>query len=89
MVTHELSYLKYADLILIMSDGQITSDGSYAELTKSGAFTEFVEQCKSEQAAAVNGSPPQDEESYISDDSDDTFADDTTEVNLCPGYKSG
>ncbi|KAI1722936.1 ABC transporter transmembrane region domain-containing protein [Ditylenchus destructor] len=80
LVTHELSYLKYADLILIMSDGQITSDGSYAELTKSGAFTEFVEQCKSEQAAAVNGSPPQDEDSYISDDSDDTFVDDTTEV---------
>lgn len=80
MVTHELSYLRFADLILIMSGGQITSEGSFTELSKSGAFAEFIEQCKTEQAAASVKVIASENEEYVTDDDDGTFVDDSNEV---------
>jgi len=42
-VTHGLSFLPQADLILVMVDGEITEMGSYAELlSRQGAFAEFL-----------------------------------------------
>uniref|UniRef100_A0A668AGB7 Multidrug resistance-associated protein 1 n=1 Tax=Myripristis murdjan TaxID=586833 RepID=A0A668AGB7_9TELE len=43
LVTHGLSYLPQADLILVMVDGKITEMGSYLELmAREGAFAEFL-----------------------------------------------
>ncbi|KAL7850070.1 hypothetical protein SRHO_G00194190 [Serrasalmus rhombeus] len=43
LVTHGLSFLPQADLILVMVDGEITETGSYAELLgRQGAFAEFL-----------------------------------------------
>lgn len=43
LVTHGLSYLPQADLILVMVDGEITEMGSYQELMdKDGTFAEFL-----------------------------------------------
>ncbi|XP_036408292.1 multidrug resistance-associated protein 1 isoform X1 [Megalops cyprinoides] len=43
LVTHGLSFLPQADLILVMVDGEITEVGSYAELLgRQGAFAEFL-----------------------------------------------
>jgi len=43
-VTHGLSFLPQADLILVMVDGEITEMGSYAELlSRQNAFADFVQ----------------------------------------------
>uniref|UniRef100_UPI003AAA51D4 multidrug resistance-associated protein 1 n=1 Tax=Centroberyx gerrardi TaxID=166262 RepID=UPI003AAA51D4 len=43
LVTHGLSYLPQADLILVMVEGEITEMGSYLELmARDGAFAEFL-----------------------------------------------
>ncbi|KAM3864489.1 multidrug resistance-associated protein 1 [Diretmus argenteus] len=43
LVTHGLSYLPQADLILVMVEGEITEMGSYLELmAREGAFAEFL-----------------------------------------------
>ncbi|CAL9703661.1 unnamed protein product [Knipowitschia caucasica] len=43
LVTHGLSYLPQADLILVMSEGQISERGTYQQLLdKDGAFAEFL-----------------------------------------------
>uniref|UniRef100_A0A8C1FUZ7 Multidrug resistance-associated protein 1 n=1 Tax=Cyprinus carpio carpio TaxID=630221 RepID=A0A8C1FUZ7_CYPCA len=43
LVTHGLSFLPQADLILVMVDGEITEMGSYTELLgRQGAFAEFL-----------------------------------------------
>ncbi|XP_045932397.1 multidrug resistance-associated protein 1 isoform X2 [Micropterus dolomieu] len=43
LVTHGLSYLPQADLILVMVEGEITEMGSYQQLmAKDGAFAEFL-----------------------------------------------
>uniref|UniRef100_A0AAR2K1L7 Multidrug resistance-associated protein 1 n=1 Tax=Pygocentrus nattereri TaxID=42514 RepID=A0AAR2K1L7_PYGNA len=43
LVTHGLSFLPQADLILVMVDGEITETGSYTELLgRQGAFAEFL-----------------------------------------------
>lgn len=43
LVTHGLSYLPQADLILVMVEGEITEMGSYQQLmAKEGAFSEFL-----------------------------------------------
>lgn len=43
LVTHGLSYLPQADLILVMVDGEITEMGSYQQLMDTeGAFAEFL-----------------------------------------------
>uniref|UniRef100_A0A6Q2X6E6 ABC-type glutathione-S-conjugate transporter n=1 Tax=Esox lucius TaxID=8010 RepID=A0A6Q2X6E6_ESOLU len=45
LVTHGLSYLPQADLILVMVEGEITEMGSYLELMgRKGAFAEFIRQ---------------------------------------------
>lgn len=44
LVTHGLGFLKYADQIVVMSDGVITEIGSYEQLIKNGcAFADFLE----------------------------------------------
>lgn len=78
LVTHELSYLKFADLILIMGDGSIISEGSYTELMQSGALAKLVEECKNE-AELGSDNKNLNEEEYISDDSDEIFLDDKGE----------
>ncbi|XP_066498772.1 multidrug resistance-associated protein 1 [Hoplias malabaricus] len=43
LVTHGLSFLPQADLILVLVDGEITESGSYSELLgRQGAFAEFL-----------------------------------------------
>ncbi|XP_052375770.1 multidrug resistance-associated protein 1 [Oncorhynchus keta] len=43
LVTHGLSFLPQADLILVMMEGEITERGSYLELmARDGAFAEFL-----------------------------------------------
>uniref|UniRef100_A0A8K9WWA5 ABC-type glutathione-S-conjugate transporter n=1 Tax=Oncorhynchus mykiss TaxID=8022 RepID=A0A8K9WWA5_ONCMY len=43
LVTHGLSFLPQADLILVMVEGEITEMGSYLELmARDGAFAEFI-----------------------------------------------
>lgn len=43
LVTHGLSYLPQANLILVMLEGEITEVGSYQQLMATeGAFAEFV-----------------------------------------------
>ncbi|KAH7720742.1 ATP-binding cassettesub-family C (CFTR/MRP)member 1 [Aphelenchoides avenae] len=80
LVTHELSYLKFADLILVMTDGKIVSEGSYMELMKTGALAQLLEECKNEQEA-INERQRQEEEeeaeSYSDDDSEETFVDES------------
>lgn len=42
-MTHGLSYLPQADLVLVMVDGEITEIGSYLQLKEEeGAFAEFL-----------------------------------------------
>ncbi|XP_031720536.1 multidrug resistance-associated protein 1 isoform X1 [Anarrhichthys ocellatus] len=43
LVTHGMSFLPQADLILVLGDGEITESGSYQELlSRHGAFAEFI-----------------------------------------------
>uniref|UniRef100_A0A3B3ZW81 ABC-type glutathione-S-conjugate transporter n=1 Tax=Periophthalmus magnuspinnatus TaxID=409849 RepID=A0A3B3ZW81_9GOBI len=43
LVTHGMSFLPQADLILVLVDGEITESGSYQELlSRNGAFAEFI-----------------------------------------------
>ena len=89
LVTHELSYLKYASLILVMQDGKIVSEGSYAEMTKTGAFAQLLEECKTEQedAALLRTQEEQDDDDvYSSDDSEETFVDDTSYPENVSGF---
>lgn len=80
LVTHELSYLKYADLILIIGEGSIISEGSYTELMQSGALAKLVEECKTEAEMGMENNKDNNEaEEYISDDSDEIFIDDKGE----------
>uniref|UniRef100_A0A915D418 Uncharacterized protein n=1 Tax=Ditylenchus dipsaci TaxID=166011 RepID=A0A915D418_9BILA len=76
LVTHELSYLKYADLILIMADGRIQSEGSYAELMKTGALAQLVEECKNEQEANIQKNLADVDDEYVSDDEEEAAVDD-------------
>lgn len=42
-MTHGLSFLSKADLVLVMEDGQISEMGSYVELMdRKGAFAKFI-----------------------------------------------
>lgn len=82
LVTHELSYLKYANLILIMADGKIVSEGSYTELMQTGALAKLVKECKTEQElVGSNQKEIDDLDDYISDDPDETFVDDNNTVD--------
>ncbi|KAG7263239.1 LOW QUALITY PROTEIN: hypothetical protein CRUP_001508 [Coryphaenoides rupestris] len=43
LVTHGMSFLPQADLILVLVDGEITESGSYQELlSRQGAFADFI-----------------------------------------------
>uniref|UniRef100_A0A8C9ZY76 ABC-type glutathione-S-conjugate transporter n=1 Tax=Sander lucioperca TaxID=283035 RepID=A0A8C9ZY76_SANLU len=43
LVTHGMSFLPQADLILVLGDGEITESGSYQELlSRHGAFADFI-----------------------------------------------
>lgn len=45
LVTHQLQYLKNADKIIILNDGEIQMEGNYSELKKSGLdFAKLMEQ---------------------------------------------
>uniref|UniRef100_A0A672QSE7 Multidrug resistance-associated protein 1 n=1 Tax=Sinocyclocheilus grahami TaxID=75366 RepID=A0A672QSE7_SINGR len=57
LVTHGLSFLPQADLILVMVDGEITEMGSYTELLgRQGAFAEFLRTyTNTEQEESVGG----------------------------------
>ncbi|CAI4229334.1 unnamed protein product [Auanema sp. JU1783] len=49
LVTNELSFLKHSNLILIMNDGKIEHEGSYAELMQQGALAPLLEECEKEE----------------------------------------
>ncbi|XP_026203748.1 multidrug resistance-associated protein 1 isoform X1 [Anabas testudineus] len=62
LVTHGLSYLPQADLILVMVEGEITEMGSYQQLMATeGAFSEFlrtyaaVDQTQNNESVAKSG----------------------------------
>ncbi|XP_050957855.1 multidrug resistance-associated protein 1 isoform X2 [Labeo rohita] len=68
LVTHGLSFLPQADLILVMVDGEITEMGSYTELLgRQGAFAEFLrtytntEQEEVEESVGEEGGEAEDE----------------------------
>uniref|UniRef100_A0A8C6UBB9 ABC-type glutathione-S-conjugate transporter n=1 Tax=Neogobius melanostomus TaxID=47308 RepID=A0A8C6UBB9_9GOBI len=43
LVTHGMSFLPQADLILVLAEGEISESGSYQELlSRNGAFAEFI-----------------------------------------------
>lgn len=48
LVTNELSYLRHANLIVVMKDGKIDAEGSYAELMSNGALQQLLEECEEE-----------------------------------------
>uniref|UniRef100_A0A3B3Q9H2 Multidrug resistance-associated protein 1 n=1 Tax=Paramormyrops kingsleyae TaxID=1676925 RepID=A0A3B3Q9H2_9TELE len=60
LVTHGLSFLPQANLILVMVDGEITETGSYQELlSHQGAFAEFLRTyANTEQEEAPEGRLP-------------------------------
>ncbi|CAD6187548.1 unnamed protein product [Caenorhabditis auriculariae] len=49
LVTNELSFLKRSDLILVLKDGQIESEGSYVELMQQGALEQLLIECEEEE----------------------------------------
>ncbi|XP_043087211.1 multidrug resistance-associated protein 1 isoform X2 [Puntigrus tetrazona] len=68
LVTHGLSFLPQADLILVMVEGEITEMGSYTELLgRQGAFAEFLrtysntEQEELEESGGEEGGEAEDE----------------------------
>uniref|UniRef100_A0A914YYI3 Uncharacterized protein n=1 Tax=Panagrolaimus superbus TaxID=310955 RepID=A0A914YYI3_9BILA len=78
LVTHELSYLRYANLILVMQDGKIVSEGSYAEMIKSGEFSELLEECKVQQEDQLQKQKQEEEEiAYSSEEDEEPFVDES------------
>uniref|UniRef100_A0A8C1G2F2 ATP-binding cassette, sub-family C (CFTR/MRP), member 6a n=1 Tax=Cyprinus carpio carpio TaxID=630221 RepID=A0A8C1G2F2_CYPCA len=61
LVTHGLSFLPQADLILVMEDGEITEMGSYAELlSRKNTFADFVKAfsvCERKESTSLLTSP--------------------------------
>ncbi|KAI6224767.1 Mrp-4 [Aphelenchoides besseyi] len=78
LVTHELSYLKYADVILIMADNKIVNEGSYAELSRTGAFTQLIDDCLVERSTATD---LEEDEYFTDDDEEDEDMDDDNSVD--------
>ncbi|KAK5971311.1 Multi drug resistance-associated protein variant [Trichostrongylus colubriformis] len=55
LVTHRLSYIKFADEIIVLQDGRIIENGRYRELMKQrGALYKFVEEYKSSSESDEN-----------------------------------
>ncbi|XP_068585945.1 multidrug resistance-associated protein 1-like [Cebidichthys violaceus] len=62
LVTHGLSFLSKADLILVMLEGQVSEMGSYVELMdRKGAFAKFIHTFNGNQCR--DGSAPRDKSS--------------------------
>ncbi|XP_056607956.1 multidrug resistance-associated protein 1 isoform X1 [Triplophysa dalaica] len=67
LVTHGLSFLPQADLILVMVDGEITEMGSYTELMdRQGAFAEFLH--------TYSNTEQEEEEESVGEESEQTEA---------------
>ncbi|KAL3102262.1 hypothetical protein niasHS_003671 [Heterodera schachtii] len=76
LVTNEPSCLKYSDFIVILADGRVISEGTYAELTKSGILARLMEDVESDRVKSVSvPTEKEGEEDNISDDTDETFMD--------------
>ncbi|CAH0551541.1 unnamed protein product [Brassicogethes aeneus] len=75
LVTHQLQYLKSADKIIILDDGQIQGEGKYAELQNSGMdFGKLLEKFSNEdhdEERKKIKSRQNSERSELSDDEDD------------------
>jgi ABC-type bacteriocin/lantibiotic exporter with double-glycine peptidase domain len=52
LVTHELSYIQHADLVVIMSEGRIVSSGSYLMVTRNGELAKLLAEVENEKANA-------------------------------------
>uniref|UniRef100_A0AAQ5ZNX8 ABC-type glutathione-S-conjugate transporter n=1 Tax=Amphiprion ocellaris TaxID=80972 RepID=A0AAQ5ZNX8_AMPOC len=58
LVTHGMSFLPQADLILVLVDGEITESGSYQELlSRHGAFADFIHTFASTERKESNMEP--------------------------------
>lgn len=58
LVTHQLQFVRGADWVIVMKDGQIQHQGTYQELLSRGLqFEAFVEQAKSAPIDGVDSSP--------------------------------
>ncbi|XP_076871404.1 ATP-binding cassette sub-family C member 4 isoform X2 [Brachyhypopomus gauderio] len=58
LVTHQLQYLKAADYILVLKEGQIVAQGTYPELLCSGVdFTSLLKTDEDEEQAGGAGEP--------------------------------
>lgn len=60
LVTNELSYLKHSNLILVMKDGRIEYEGSYAELMANGALNQLLAECEEEERTRKERSEEED-----------------------------
>ncbi|PAV73684.1 hypothetical protein WR25_18845 isoform A [Diploscapter pachys] len=49
LVTNELSFLRHSNLVIIMKDGKIDSEGTFAELIQQGALKQLLEECEREE----------------------------------------
>lgn len=50
LVTHNVSYLPYADRVIVLKDGMVAEQGTYNELVReSQVFAELVNQLKAQQ----------------------------------------
>uniref|UniRef100_F1KQC8 Multidrug resistance-associated protein 1 n=1 Tax=Ascaris suum TaxID=6253 RepID=F1KQC8_ASCSU len=82
MVTNELSFLKYADNIIVLANGEIVAEGNYTELTANGAFKQILEECESEKRELARKLAAEEDEEQFSDDS--MVADEDVLLNESP-----
>ncbi|KAI8806674.1 P-loop containing nucleoside triphosphate hydrolase protein [Cladochytrium replicatum] len=69
LVTHQLHYLPYVDMVVVMKDGQVVEQGSYTELvSQNGVFSEMV---KNYGFDSDNDSGEENEKLYKSDEEDE------------------
>uniref|UniRef100_A0A674EDK9 ABC-type glutathione-S-conjugate transporter n=1 Tax=Salmo trutta TaxID=8032 RepID=A0A674EDK9_SALTR len=62
LVTHGMSFLPQADLILVLVDGEITESGSYQELlSRHGAFADFIHTFANTNSTNLQGMEPMSE----------------------------
>ncbi|GMT31383.1 hypothetical protein PFISCL1PPCAC_22680, partial [Pristionchus fissidentatus] len=74
LVTNELSYLRHANLIVVMKDGKIDAEGSYAELMSNGALQQLLEECEEERRTeALRIEEKSDDDVYIEDSDSEGF----------------
>uniref|UniRef100_A0A8D3C892 ABC-type glutathione-S-conjugate transporter n=1 Tax=Scophthalmus maximus TaxID=52904 RepID=A0A8D3C892_SCOMX len=76
LVTHGLSFLPYADEIVVLLDGEVSEVGSYQSLRASrGAFSEFLDTYAGEQRKSTLS----DSDVYLVSESEDAHADSALE----------